>query len=167
MHTCNSTTLSVWQLNLRPFSQQEHFKASCVRQVPSKASKPYKKDSFTHTHCPIAHTLSFCQQLPTLPKLQNYKQQSVPTNLWEQPIGSLNLVFPQSLWEQLFPQICQNNQQGTNFLFPQSLWEQRCSHKGCGNTMWFLLSGKEKVIYQMKKLDKVIVTVTSGAADCR
>ena len=83
--------------------------------------------------------------------MQHYKKYTVPTNLWEQPIGNHHLLFPQSLLEQLVPQICRNNQWGTNFLFPQSSWEQRCSHKDCGNTMWFLLSGKEKVMYQMKK----------------
>ena len=64
------------------------------------------------------------------PCRQHYKKYTVPTNLWEQPIGNHHLLFPQSLWEQLVPQICRNNQQGTNFLFPQSLWDQRCSHKG-------------------------------------
>ena len=37
------------------------------------------------------------------------KKYTVPTNLWEQPIGNHHLEFLQSLWEQLFPQICRNS----------------------------------------------------------
>ena len=51
----------------------------------------------------------------------------VPTNLSEQPIGN-------------------------QFSVPTFLVGTALFLKGCGNTMWFLLSGKEKVIYQMKKI---------------
>ena len=43
-------------------------------------------------------------------KLETIEISVLAADLLNQAIGSLHLVFPQSLWEQLFSQICRNNQ---------------------------------------------------------
>ena len=83
-------------------------------------------------------------------------------------------TVPKNLWERLFPQICRNNQQGTNFLFQQSMWEPSYMQQTSPlNVFFFLLehlvlaktcqNGSSKTLLELfqQKLARTVLAKTS------